>query len=150
MKLKCRSCRTSIPRKRRGDYNNRSVWWQKLSPLQFLEWGPSFFQQAMLRNHCRETMRFLHFDLRSTRPACLQTDKFALVSDIWNRFVGNSMSCYKPGKNIMIDEQLFPTKSLCRFTKYMPNKPDKFDIEFWLAVKVESKYIPNATNPSIS
>uniref|UniRef100_T1HRF4 Uncharacterized protein n=1 Tax=Rhodnius prolixus TaxID=13249 RepID=T1HRF4_RHOPR len=28
---------------------------------------------------------------------------------------------------------LFPTKSRCRFTRYMPNKPDKFGIKSWLA-----------------
>ena len=44
----------------------------------------------------------------------------------------------------MIDEQLFPTKSRCRFTQYMPNKSDKFGSKFWLAVDVESKYILNA------
>ena len=88
-------------------------------------------------------MRFLRFDLRSTRSARLQTDKFALISDFWSRFVDISISCYTPGENITIDEQLFPTKSR-RFTKYMPNKADKFGIEFWLAVDVESKYILNA------
>ena len=108
------------------------------------EWGVAFFQQTMPRSRCREIMRFLRFDVRSTRSARLQTDKFALISDIWNRFVDNSISCYKPGDNITIDEQLFPTKSRCRFTQYMPNKPDKFGIKFWLAVDVESKYILNA------
>ena len=100
----------------------------------------------MSRNRCRKIMRFLRFDLRSTMLARLQTDKFALISDIWNRFVDNSISCYKPGENITIDEQLFLTKSRCRFIQYMPNKPDKFGIKFWLAVDVESKYILNA-NP---
>ena len=89
-------------------------------------------------------MRFLRFDLSSTRSSRFQTDKFALISDIWNRFEDNSISCYEPGENITIDEQLFPTKSHCRFTQYMTNKQDKFGIKFWLAVVVESKYILNA------
>ena len=97
----------------------------------------------MSRNCC-EIMCFVQFDLHSTRSAHLQTDKFALISDIWNRFVDKSISCYKPGKNITTDEQLFPTKSCCRLTQYMPNEPDKFGIKFWLAVDVESKYILNA------
>ena len=91
-------------------------------------------------------MRFLRFDLRSTKSARWQTDKFALtsISDIWNRFVDNSISCYQPEENITIYEKLFPTKSRCRFIQYMPNIPDKFGIKFWLAVDVESKYILNA------
>ena len=56
-------------------------------------------------------------------------------------FVENSICCYKPGENINIDEQLFPTKYRCKFIQYMPNKPVKFGIKFWLAFDVESKYI---------
>ena len=51
-----------------------------------------FFQQTMPRNRCREIMRFLRFDLRSTRSARLQTDKFALTLDIWYRFVDKSIT----------------------------------------------------------
>ena len=90
-------------------------------------------------------MRFLCFDLRSTRSARLQTDKFALISNIWNRLIDNySISHYKPGENITIDEQLSSTKSPCRYNQYIPKKPDKFCIKFSLAVDVESKYILNA------
>lgn len=67
-----------------------------------------------------------------------------MVSAIWNIFIENSQNCYKPGESITIDEQLFPTKVRCRFTQYMPNKPDKFGIKFWLASDVDSKYVINA------
>lgn len=40
-----------------------------------------------------------------------------------------------------MDEQLFPTKARCRFTQYMPNKPHKFGIKFWLASDVQTKYV---------
>ena len=46
------------------------------------EWGVSFFQQTMSRNRCRKIIRFLRFDLRSTKSARLQTEKYALISDI--------------------------------------------------------------------
>ncbi|KFM74882.1 hypothetical protein X975_01344, partial [Stegodyphus mimosarum] len=49
--------------------------------------------------------------------------------------------CYKPGENITVDEQLFLSKTCCRFFQYVPNKPDKFGIKFWLAIDVNSKYI---------
>ena len=93
----------------------------------------------MSRNRCREIMRFLRFDLRNKRSARLQTDKFALISDIWNRFVDNGISCYKPGENITIDEQLFPTKSRHRFTQHMLNKPDKLGIKFWFRIQMYPK-----------
>ena len=69
----------------------------------------------------------LRFNIRSTRSFHLQTDKFALVPNVWNRFVVNCISCYKPGANIKIDEQIFPTKSRGRFKH---ENPDKFGIKF--------------------
>uniref|UniRef100_T1I6T4 DDE_Tnp_1_7 domain-containing protein n=1 Tax=Rhodnius prolixus TaxID=13249 RepID=T1I6T4_RHOPR len=37
-------------------------------------------------------------------------------------------------KSIYLSQgHLFPTKSRCRFTQCIPNKPDKFGIKFWLA-----------------
>ena len=47
--------------------------------------------------------------------------------------------CYKPGENIIVNKQLFPTKACCRFIQYMANKPYKFGIKFWLAVDEEFK-----------
>ena len=89
-------------------------------------------------------MRFLPFHMRSTRLSRLQTDEFALISAIWDKFVENCILCYKPGENITVDEQLFPTKARCRFAQYMVSKPDKFGINFWVAVGLESKYMLNA------
>ena len=43
-----------------------------------------------------------------------------------------------------MDKQLLPTKTRIRFKQYMANKPNQFDIKFWLAFDVEFKYILNA------
>ncbi|XP_043505326.1 piggyBac transposable element-derived protein 4-like [Polistes fuscatus] len=97
----------------------------------------------MSRHDFTEIMRFIRFDDRNQRNQRLQTDKFAMISEVWYKFIDNSQNCYKPGPYITINEQLFPTKARCRFTQYMPNKPDKFGIKFWLAFDVRSKYIIN-------
>lgn len=106
-------------------------------------WGPPFFASVMSRNRFLEIMHYLRFDIKSTRSVRLQTDKFGLASDPWNRFISNCQNCYKPGENIAIDEQLFPTKVRCKWTQYIASKPDKFGIKFWLAVDVASKYLVN-------
>lgn len=98
----------------------------------------------MARDRFRELMRYLRFDIRSDRCHRLLTDKFALVSDIWNPFVENCLASYRPGPNLTVDEQLFPTKTRCPFTQYMPNKPDKFGIKFWMLADSSSKYKCNA------
>ena len=61
-----------------------------------------------------------------------------MVSEVWDPFMENNKNCYKPGANLTVDEQLFPTKAKCRFTHYMPNKPNKFGIKLWLACDVAS------------
>ena len=53
-------------------------------------------------------MRFLRYDLRSTRLSRLQTDKFALISAVCDKFVENCIVCYKLGENIAVDKQLYP------------------------------------------
>ena len=82
--------------------------------------------------------------MRSTRLSRLQTDKFGLISAIWDKFLENCIVFYKPGENITVDEQLFLTKARYRFIKYMANKSDKFGIKFRMAVDVESNYMLNA------
>ncbi|CAH2089749.1 unnamed protein product [Euphydryas editha] len=124
----------------RGAYEARNL---KLSYLWSEKWGPSFFHETMSRNRFSEIMRFIRFDKKSERSVRLRTDKFGLASEMWKSFIDNSQACYKPDQNISVDEQLFPTKARCRFLQYMPNKPDKFGIKFWLAVDVRSKYLIN-------
>ncbi|XP_047132681.1 piggyBac transposable element-derived protein 4-like [Hydra vulgaris] len=59
---------------------------------------------------------------------------------VLTRFVENSQKCYIPEASLIIDEQLFPTKARCRFTQYMPNKPDEFEIKFWILADLKTKY----------
>lgn len=103
------------------------------------EWGPPFFSTTMSRNRFREIMRFLRFDQKDTS----ESDMFVLISEVWDRLIKNSIACFKPGAEITVDEQLFPTKSRCPFTQYMPDKPGKFGIKFCLAADVETKYMLN-------
>ena len=124
----------------RGAYEAKNI---DIALLWNKKWGPAFFSNTMSRSNFTEIMRFIRFDDRNQRSQRLQTDKFALIFEVWYKFIENSQNCYKPGPYITIDEQLFPTKARCRFTQYMPNKPDKFGIKFWLASDVSSKYIIN-------
>ena len=72
-----------------------------------MSWGVAFCKQVMSRNRFKEILRF---DNKSSRSERLRIDKFALFSMVWNRFVENSIACYKPGAFLTVDEQLFPSK----------------------------------------
>lgn len=90
----------------------------------------------MTRNKLKEVLRYVRFDLKSTRAQRLQIDNFALTSQGGNPFIENCILYYKAGETITIDEQLFPTKSRCPFTQYMSTKPDKH----WCKVLVRSRF----------
>ncbi|XP_035229961.1 piggyBac transposable element-derived protein 4-like [Stegodyphus dumicola] len=101
-----------------------------LYPLWSEVWGIPFCKETISRDGFKKVKRFLRFDEKTTRSTRLQTDKFALASDMWDKFIESCKTGYRPGQNITVDEQLFPSKARCRFTRYMPNKPEKFGIIF--------------------
>ena len=107
-------------------------------------WEIPIISKTMARNKFIEMIRFLRFDYKQTRSHRLATDKLALISTIRNTFVENYLKHYRPGTNITVDEQLFSTKTRCRFTQYIPNKPNKFGIKFWMAADVKTKYMLNS------
>ena len=106
-------------------------------------WGVPLCKKAISRNHFSEILRFLRFDTKSDRFQRLKTDRFALFSVVWNRFIDNCISCYTPGAFITVDEQLFRSKCRCPFTQFMASKPDKYGQKYWLAVDKDSKYVVN-------
>ncbi|KAM7371189.1 hypothetical protein PAMP_010680 [Pampus punctatissimus] len=110
----------------RGVHNSMHI---DMEDLWSKEWGLPFFSTTS-RNRYREIMCYLRFEQKDTRRTRLSQDKFALVSEMWDRLIQNSLASYKPGAEITVDEQLFLTKSRCAFTQYMPNEPDKFGIKF--------------------
>ena len=90
-----------------------------------------------------EIMKCLKFHLKSERKRNLEKNKFCLACLLWNLFLENFQKAYNSYVNKNIDELLLPRTASCKFTKYVPNKQDKFGIKFWMAVDVESKYLYN-------
>lgn len=98
---------------------------------------------TMSRNRFTDIMRHLRFDDRETRSERVKTDRFAAISGVWGSFVTNCITSYNPGPHITVDEQLFPSKTRCRFLQYIASKADKFGLKFWVASDLKSKYICN-------
>ncbi|KAL7868645.1 hypothetical protein SRHO_G00100290 [Serrasalmus rhombeus] len=101
-------------------------------------------KETMSRDRYKEIMRYLRFDDKDTRAERVKTDRFAAISDIWQRFIKNCNLCYTPGQHITVDEQLFPTKVRCPFIQYIASKPDTFGIKFWIASDLKTKYMCNS------
>ena len=54
-------------------------------------------------------------------------------------FLENFQKAY----NLNVNITLLSFSARCKFIQYMPNKPNKFDIKFWMAIDVKSKYLYN-------
>ncbi|KAL2729693.1 piggyBac transposable element-derived protein 4-like [Vespula squamosa] len=98
IRLHCNSLRVA--------YQARNL---SISHLWNSKWGLPCFCQTMGRNAFIEILKFLRFDEKTQRSKRLKTDKFALISHVWNRFIENRQNNYKPDMNLTVDEQLFPT-----------------------------------------
>lgn len=62
-----------------------------------------------------EITKNLSFDLKSTRIQRLETDKISVLSDIWDKLIKESDVSYKSEENVVVEDQLFPSKIRCKF-----------------------------------
>ena len=104
----------------------------RIKQLWSKEWGQLIFRNTTGRDRYQEIMKYLGFDDFFSRRQKRETDKFCLISEVWNCFIENCKKCYVPNCDLTIDEQLFLCKTRCPFIQYMANKPNKFGIKFWL------------------
>ena len=120
----------------------------KNHPVSFLwntEHGISLFGKTMARDRFLKILKYIRFDdkPKRLRNAGSNKDKFLPIREVFERFSSNCQSKFTCTYSLTIDEQLLPMKSRCRLITYMPNKPDKYGIKFWLLVNVETKYVIN-------
>ncbi|CAF1042022.1 unnamed protein product [Rotaria sordida] len=116
--------------------NLKCLW--RRSPLESL-----IFKATMSRSRFEKMMSCLRFDDETTREERKKIDKFAAVREIWSYFENNLKTCYTPGSYVTIDEQLLGFRGNCPFRQFIPKKPDKYGLKFWLCVDVESYYVFN-------
>ncbi|XP_035225882.1 peroxisomal acyl-coenzyme A oxidase 1-like [Stegodyphus dumicola] len=107
-------------------------------------WGSPVFKETMPRNRFRDIMRYLRFDVRSTRADRLATNKFALASETWYKLM-ETLLCYNPGLEITVDEQCcLVNQDVDLSSTWRINWTSlAFGIKSWLATDVKSKYVLN-------
>ena len=90
----------------------------------------------MARNKFQQVLRYIRFDGKAKRTQRRDSDKFAAIRELWESVMLNCQKSFFPHANVTIDQQLFPCRSRCPFMQYMPQKPAKFGIKFWLICDV--------------
>ena len=104
--------------------------------------GPNEFRAAFGINRLEDIIRYLRFDDRSSRSTT--RDKFSPFRLFWDDFINNCKRMYRPGCYMCVDEQLLPFRGRVSFRQYIPSKPDKYGMKFFLLVSKNSHYIYNA------
>lgn len=107
-------------------------------------YGRSIFRETMSRNKFQDILRYIRFDDKQTRTRRRRQDKFTPIRKVWDNVMNNLQKCFFPHGEVTIDEQLFPCRSRCSFIQYMPSKPSKFGIKFWLLCDVKTSYVLTA------
>ncbi|KRX80363.1 PiggyBac transposable element-derived protein 4, partial [Trichinella sp. T6] len=64
---------------------------------------------------------------------------YTSYSDCMNPCLAKTVRVYNPSENVTVDERLYPFKGRCQFRQYMPKKPSKYGIKFWVACCSKSK-----------
>lgn len=116
----------------------------KNHPVSFLwnsDYGIQLFGKTMSRTRFLKILRYLRFDDKPKRQR--SSDKFIPIRNIFENFVENCRSKFTCGYSLTVDEQLMPLKTRCGLITYMPNKPDKYGLKFWMLVDVDTKYVIN-------
>lgn len=102
--------------------------------------GRHIFRATMSLKRFKELSRVLRFDDRNRRR---KSDKLAPIQDLWNKWVDILPNLYNPGENVTVDEQLIGFRGRCPFRQYMPKKPSKYGIKFWLLCDSVNSYVWN-------
>ncbi len=103
--------------------------------------GMTLFRETMSRDRFKFILRCLRIDSKTTRRFRVHNDKLTHIREIFTQFTENCKNTHIPDFSLTVDEQLMPLKSRCPFIMFMPNKPDKFGVKFWMLVEVKTKYV---------
>lgn len=96
------------------------------------------YHASMTLKRFQNLLRFIRFDDREKRD---KSDRLAPVRHILELFIKQLSKHFIPSEYLTIDEQLVPFRGRCAFIQYMPTKPCKYGIKFWVLSDVECRYI---------
>lgn len=83
----------------------------------------------------------LRFDDVSSRRQSRSSDKFAPIRALWDYWQQLLPMFYNCHENVTVDEQLVAFRGRCSFRQFMPSKPARYGLKFWLLVDSKSGYV---------
>ena len=70
-------------------------------------------------------------------------DPIAKVRPIVDKLQRNSQKCFRPGRELSVDEAMVAFKGRLGFKQYIPNKPTKWGIKVWVLADSRTGYLCN-------
>ncbi|XP_043288321.1 piggyBac transposable element-derived protein 4-like isoform X1 [Venturia canescens] len=111
-------------------------------------WGEEFsvtiFKATMSSHRFQFLSKCLRFDDKNTRKNHRKLDRFALIREIWDKFITNCGKYYRPYEMCTLDEQMVGFKGRCIFRMYLPSKPDRYGIKFFMLNDSKTCYMMKA------
>ena len=109
-------------------------------PLMFhVKFNANFYRSTFSQKRFQFLLRALRFDDPELRLQNV-ADKFNLVRVVWDRFMGNCRSLYIAGPTVTVDEMLPPFRGKVNFRMYIPSKPAKYGLKFFMVNDSKSQY----------
>jgi len=65
------------------------------------------------------------------------------MEEIFSHFKENLQKGLIPSSNTCIDEELYKFRGRCPFKQYIPSKPAKYGIKYWMWVCAQTGYLLN-------
>ena len=98
----------------------------------------------MCRDYFLKILKYLRFDDKTNRVRSGPgADKFGPIRQTFQNFTNQYQKKYTRKFLLTVDEQLMTLKSRCSFVTFMPNKPGKYGVKFWVLADVKTKYVSN-------
>ena len=102
-----------------------------------------YFKAALSRDRLLLLIKFCRFDDVHTRDD-RKDDRFGHIRRVWDTFNNRCRELYGLESHTAIDEMLQKFRGRCRFRQYMPSKPGRYGIKYWILADAENHYCYNA------
>ena len=100
------------------------------------------FKAAWSRDRLLLLIKFCRFNDVNTRND-RKHDRFGDIREIWDTFNNRCRELYGLGPHTTINEMLQKFHGHCRFRQYMPSKPGRYGIKYWILADTENHYCYN-------
>lgn len=107
----------------------------------FKPFGREIFRSIMTAKRFKQISRAIRFDDYANRRQMRSSDRFAPIRDFWDKWSAKLPLCFNPYAYVTVDEQLLAFRGRCKFRMYMPSKPAKYGIKFWILADNKTGYV---------